>query len=958
MSFVGRERELERLRAAAAQASEGTTRVLVIEGQAGIGKTALAERLVETACAGAKVHRHSFRGASLRGPMFELVRLGRELGAGEPPAEWTGFDEVFLLSKDGLLIHHGGASGSVDEDVLGSMLSAVQDFVRDSFGGGDGKGGLNELAYMGLQIIIEHGENVFAAGVVSRGAHPSMRDDVKRTISSIESEYGQKLAPWDGEITSLEKVPSMVTALVEARYPRLGLSDDEAVAHQNLRFEWLRSALAQEPGSLRVILLDDLQDADATSLKVLSYVLRGLGDMLTLFILANRPEECGRLHGEIIGGLVDDGHAERVALSPLDLAETKELLGSILKGAEVTDALAGEVRAATGGVPSEIHGLAPLLVKEGRIVAEGGIWAVRGRRADWWSKKAEAASKMLEDVDPDTLSLLEFCSVFAMRHRRDLLAKGLDWSPQKLDGRLDHARALGLVVERGDGGFGFRLPALEAALRDGMGEFRRTMWHRTAARVLLAEKGVAVPVFAAAEHMALGQVATPGIEYCLRAAELSEAEYAYPEAARYLGWAVGLAERRGDDARLPSVLGHLASVLHTDGDFPGEARALEKLMASDAIGPRELASAARRLGAAHQAMGEPKKARELYDRALACLADSAGDIERGRVLNGIGRLLTRDSPAEALKLDTDYLKMAEAVGSRKDAAQAQLSLGADRFHMKDVVEAVSHWLKASDSFAAVGDDFGLSDTLLNLGAAYNIKGDTAGSVEALERAVDIKQRIGDYGRMAAALHNLGTAYQRMGRDELAIETHRRCLEVRLRIGDNLGRAKSYGSLGIIYGQKGMHTESLENFEKELAILLRHGDAPRTAKAHANLSEAHLALGRYADAERHADMAITLSAEKGLMDEHVAALTSKARAVSRTGDWPRACESFEKALQLSMASGDPRRLAMTHLEYGEEQARNGEPGARRSLELALEMFDKAGAAPLAKRARTALDTVGK
>jgi tetratricopeptide (TPR) repeat protein len=954
LGFVCRERELARLSEELAAASAGRTRVVVVEGQAGAGKSALVSRFVERHCAGLDVRARSFRGSALKGPMSELASLAAELGAGEPPTEWTRLDEVFLLSKDGLLIHHGGIGSAVDEDVLGSMLSAVQDFVRDSFGDRDSSGGLNELAYKGLQILIEHGQNIFAACVVSRGTHPSMRAEIRRAVSLIESKYGQRLAPWDGDVESLPEVPDIVASLAGARFPKLGLSAEEASAQQNLRFEWLRAALDSEHGECRVIVLDDVQEADRTSAKGLAYALRGLGDRKMLVMLVTRSD--GGTVGPEISGLLDDGHAERLAVGPLDASGTKELLGQTLKGAVISDSLVADIHDATRGIPSETIALSSLLLKEGRIVSEGGIWAIRGRRAGWWNTMSEAASKMLEDLDPDTLSMLEMCATLSTRSNRDMLSRGLDWSAAKLDGRLRHAVELGLLAER-EGGLTLRSAQIESALAEGMGGLRRAMWHRTAARVLLAEKWTRAkrPVFAIAEHLALGHVAEPGVDLCIEAAELAEMAYAYPEAAKYLDWAADLMERGGGDARMADVLSRLAGVLHTDGDFAAEAKVLERLMAAglDAAGR---ADAARRLGLAHYSQGDLAKAERLYAEALAALEGTGRALEMGRIKKEMARLALKDSPQEALRLDGEYLAAAEAAKSPRDAGLACLAIGADKFHMKLLDDAVSHWLRAAETFSSAGDDFGLSDALVNLGAAYNVRSDAASSISSLERAVDIKERIGDYKRLAAALNNLGIAYQRAGDTERAIGTHRRCLEMRIRIGDGLGMAKSHNSLGVLYGSLGRHVEAVESFTRALNMLLRRGDSSGAAMSHANIAETYLAMGKLTEAERHAALSYTIASEKKNVEAQIAALSMRGQILSRKGQWPSAGQEFDKALQLSMAFGEPRRLGLTYLECGEEGARHGDARARGMLELARDTFGKAGAKPLADRAQAALESM--
>ena len=85
------------------------------------------------------------------------------------------------------------------------MLTAVQDFVKDSFGGGEEgqKGGLSKLEYLDTKITIEHGDLVYLAVVTSGDEHPDMKRDIRDCLANIEETYFDILMDWDGDLDSL-----------------------------------------------------------------------------------------------------------------------------------------------------------------------------------------------------------------------------------------------------------------------------------------------------------------------------------------------------------------------------------------------------------------------------------------------------------------------------------------------------------------------------------------------------------------------------------------------------------------------------------------------------------------------------------------------------------------------------------------------------------------------------------
>src|SRR5581483_1713487 len=82
-------------------------------------------------------------------------------------------EQVFLIHrKTGLLLLHRESSTAVvkDADLVSAMLTAIQDFVRDSFGTGE-SAELETLQVGEVSLWIQHGPQAIVAGAV-RGAAP------------------------------------------------------------------------------------------------------------------------------------------------------------------------------------------------------------------------------------------------------------------------------------------------------------------------------------------------------------------------------------------------------------------------------------------------------------------------------------------------------------------------------------------------------------------------------------------------------------------------------------------------------------------------------------------------------------------------------------------------------------------------------------------------------------------
>jgi len=135
----------------------------------------------------------------------------------------TVIDEVFLLHKDGLLIKHytRRIRPDVDSDILSGMLIAVQNFVNESFIGSEGlqkEGQLDELRFGEFKMVIERGQWVIVAAVLSGDPTNRVKEEVKAAIADLEAALGPKLEGWMGDMRSVEGADAYVQNLIAGAY--------------------------------------------------------------------------------------------------------------------------------------------------------------------------------------------------------------------------------------------------------------------------------------------------------------------------------------------------------------------------------------------------------------------------------------------------------------------------------------------------------------------------------------------------------------------------------------------------------------------------------------------------------------------------------------------------------------------------------------------------------------------
>ncbi|MCB1023701.1 MAG: hypothetical protein KDB79_04895 [Acidobacteria bacterium] len=109
-------------------------------------------------------------------------------------------EQVFLIHKEtGLLIQHIAANPTdiQDADMVSAMLTAIQDFVQDSFKTTEGAT-LDSLKVKELSVWIEHSSDAVIAAVI-RGTPPlSLNETFVEAIEEIQFRFDAELSDFEG----------------------------------------------------------------------------------------------------------------------------------------------------------------------------------------------------------------------------------------------------------------------------------------------------------------------------------------------------------------------------------------------------------------------------------------------------------------------------------------------------------------------------------------------------------------------------------------------------------------------------------------------------------------------------------------------------------------------------------------------------------------------------------------
>lgn len=156
----------------------------------------------------------------LCGGSIGLLRKSRILPS-HITAEPQVIDEIFLMYKDGRLIRHytRRLKPSVDQDILSSMLVAVQDFVKDSFERSTGEdSSLDEMKFGEFKIFIGRGKWIIIAALVLGQEHGGLKEEIDKTVKNIEGKYKHLLKDWDGVLDKLRPLNKEIKDLIDGEF--------------------------------------------------------------------------------------------------------------------------------------------------------------------------------------------------------------------------------------------------------------------------------------------------------------------------------------------------------------------------------------------------------------------------------------------------------------------------------------------------------------------------------------------------------------------------------------------------------------------------------------------------------------------------------------------------------------------------------------------------------------------
>jgi tetratricopeptide (TPR) repeat protein len=331
----------------------------------------------------------------------------------------------------------------------------------------------------------------------------------------------------------------------------------------------------------------------------------------------------------------------------------------------------------------------------------------------------------------------------------------------------------------------------------------------------------------------------------------------------------------------------------------------------------------------HDALSEypasTKRAEQAIDLARAALdleTEATGYLFLGATFWKRAEFAAAEAPIKR------SLSLAQQAHARKQEGDALRNLGIVLQYQQRFPQAQKHYEAALSTYHEIGDEKGESMVLNSLGILLTDQGRLHEARRYYERSLEIKRKTANRRAINTTLNNLGFVAIKMGRYSEAVKLFNEELTYSLEVGELEAQADTYNALGMIDTHLGRYSTAREQLERAIFTHRRYESKYgicQTILAQA-LLESH--IGNLPTALSLSQEAFALAQELDLKYEEACAITYAGVALLNMNELEQAIDRLQEGLErwveldklnmLTEANYVRAALARNYLEGGERE----------------------------------------
>jgi len=752
-----------------------------------------------------------------------------------------------------------------------------------------------------------------------------------------------------------------------------------------------------------LVVLDDLQWTDQSSLLLLHYLARGVYRESLLLLGAYRDTDIDERHplSPVLTELNRERLLQPVSLKRMSFDDVSEMIKQILEQDDVPREFCELVYEKTRGNPFFVEEVIRSLKEEELIYREEGKWRIKEVSKIEFPKTVKGVIKArISRLDDECQNVLTMASFVGNDFSFEALCGVTDFEEGKLLELMEKMLKTGLVKERiirGEDVYSFADVIVRDVVHEEVSHLRHKKLHGVVGCALekVYTKRIDEHFGELALHFLESGDKDKALEYFLKAGDKAAKIYANTEASSYFQSALRLLEEKEGELRERGrVLERLGDIKRLVGEYEAGLKYW-----NDALLLWKQLYEKGRVSTLHRKManvlweeiGDAEKAKEHHDKALKILEAEPESVELASLYEDIAHMYYRiGDMAKALSWAEKALELAKKLNDFEVIASSYASLGTIftfTGDMKKAIECLEKALKMALENGYMDTALRAYNNLANalpaeeeekrfeyyekgyelakkVGAIHYVSwigillswmnigmGNMNKAVSLAEESVALDKKTGNMIHLSMSIGFLGFIYHILGEWDKSEQCHKEALNISQRLKDFQSIGGSYARLGWLNLDKGECIKAREFLEKAYEVYEKAGAKYYQMWTSRWIIGAYIELGEIEKANNLIDSLEKFALEKEDKDLIATADALRAMLFRAQKKWKESIEHFEKSLHGYEALNARRwnvyflakiilcEYARVYLERDQEGDREK---AHNLLNQALEIFQELGA----------------
>jgi len=752
-----------------------------------------------------------------------------------------------------------------------------------------------------------------------------------------------------------------------------------------------------------LVVLEDLQWTDPSSLLLLHYLARGVQKTPLLLLGAYRSTDIDARHplSPVLTELNRERLPQSVSLKRMSLNDISEMIRQMLEQDDIPAELCKAVYEKTRGNPFFAEEVVKSLKEEEIIYRERNRWEFKETSEFEFPETVKNVVKArISRLDEDCQNVLTMASFVGNDFTLEALCGITGIEESKLLEIMDRLVKTGLIKHRavrGEDVCSFADIIVRDVEYEEVGTFKRKKLHSIVGSTLekVYSKKIDEHFGELALHFLEGGDKDKALVYFLKAGEKAARIYANSEASSYFQSALTLLEEKeGETREKARVLERLGDIKRLVGEYdPCMKRWNEALQVWKQLGEKEKVAGLHRKMALTlwRDIGNTEQARENFEEALKILEAEPENVELAALYAARAHMsFFTEDVTKARSWAEKALELAKKLNASEVIASSYVNLGlvfSATGEKEKALECLEKALKiALDNGYVTVAGRAYNNLALDLPAEENERildcyekglelakkagvidqiswfgimlasrhlgmGNSDKALTLAEQSESLDRKIGNLFNLSNSTFNLGAYYHYLGEWNKSEQYLKESLSISKKTNNAQAISLSYAWLGWSYYDKGEYAKAKEFFDGMIEINEKRGGKAIQISGYQWLAMDDIELGEIDKAKTLLDDLHKFAHEK--QDKLLIADENATRAMLLRAEkkWKESIELFEKSLQEYEALGARQWnvywLAKCILyEYARVYLERNQPGdkekARDLLSQALEMFQKMGA----------------